>query len=105
MFPTKSDTIVGLGIAPAGAIFLKRAVRRLTAYIQSMPRKPIELPPAVARSFVRDMKAFHAEKSPLKRDDIASRQIHVLRQYQGKSERPIKLHQVKEIFLEMKDQV
>jgi hypothetical protein len=69
-----------------------------------MPRKPLELPIAVAKSFVRDMRAFHAEKSPLKRDEIASRQIHVLRQYQGKSDRPIKLHEVKQMFEEMKDQ-
>jgi hypothetical protein len=64
--------------------------------------KPIELPPEVAKAFVRDMRAFHAEKSPIKRD--ASRQIHVLRQYQGKNERPIKLHQVKEMFEELRDQ-
>ena len=69
-----------------------------------MPAKPLELPIAVAKAFVRDMRAFHAEKSPLKRDEIASRQIHVLRRYQGKSERPIKLHQVKEMFEEMRDQ-
>jgi hypothetical protein len=43
--------------------------------------KLLELPPAVARAFVRDMRAFHAEKSPIKRDEIASRQIHVLRQF------------------------
>ena len=68
-----------------------------------MLSKPIELPPTIARDFVRDMRAFHAEKSPLKRDEIASRQIHVLRQFQGKNERPIKLHQVKQMFEEMKD--
>jgi hypothetical protein len=60
-----------------------------------MPSKPIEVPPAIAKAFVRDMRAFHAEKSPIKRDEIASRQIHVLRQFQGKNERQIKLHQVK----------
>jgi hypothetical protein len=46
------------------------------------------------------MRAFHAEKSPLKRDETAGRQIHALRQFQGKNERPIKLHQVKEMFEE-----
>ena len=51
------------------------------------------------------MRAFHAERSPIKRDEIASRQIHVLRQYQRKSERPIKLHQVKQIFEEMPNEV
>ena len=39
-----------------------------------MPRKPLELPIAVAKAFVRDMRAFHAEKSPIKRDEIASQQ-------------------------------
>lgn len=68
-----------------------------------MPNKPIELPPAVARGFVRDMRAFHAEKGSLKRDEIAARQIHVLRQYQGARDRPIKLHEVKQMFAEMKD--
>jgi hypothetical protein len=45
---------------------------------------------------VDDMRAFFAEKSPIKCDEIASRQIHVLRQFQGKRERPIKLHKVKD---------
>ena len=59
---------------------------------------------AIAKAFVRDMRAFHAEKDAIKRDEIASRQIHFLRQYQGKNERPIKLHQVKQMFEEMKNQ-
>jgi hypothetical protein len=41
-----------------------------------MPRKPIELPPAVARAFVKDMRAFFAEKNAIKRDEIAARQLH-----------------------------
>ena len=45
-------------------------------YIHPMPRKPIELPPAVARRFVEDMRAFHAEKNSIKRDEIAARQRH-----------------------------
>jgi hypothetical protein len=69
-----------------------------------MPGKPIELPPEAAKAFFRDMRAFHAGKRPIKRDEIASRQIHALRQFQGKNERPIKLHQVKQMFEEMKGQ-
>jgi hypothetical protein len=57
---------------------------------------------STARS--RDRAEGDAEKSPIKRGEIASRQIHVLRQFQAKSERPIKLHQVKQMFLQMKDQ-
>jgi hypothetical protein len=65
--------------------------------------KQIELPPGVAKAFVRDMRAFHAEKDRLKRDEIAARQSHALREYQGPRERPIKLHEVKQMFHAMKD--
>jgi hypothetical protein len=69
-----------------------------------MPSKSIELPLQVAKAFVRDMRAYHAEKSPIKRYEIASRQIYVLRRYQGKNERPIKLNQVRQMFEELSDQ-
>jgi hypothetical protein len=50
-----------------------------------MSRKPIELPPAVTRAFVKDMRAFFAEKNAIKRDEIAARQLHALKQhYTGK---------------------
>ena len=41
--------------------------------LRPMPRKPIELPPEVARAFVRDMRAFHAAKDSLKKDEIAAK--------------------------------
>jgi hypothetical protein len=49
------------------------------------------------------MRALFGAKDSIKKDEIAARQIHVLRQYQGKRERPIKLHEVREMFLQMKD--
>jgi hypothetical protein len=51
-----------------------------------MPRKPIELPPAVARAFVRDMKAlFACGHDTIKADGIAAMQLHALKQhYSGK---------------------
>jgi hypothetical protein len=61
-----------------------------------MTGKPIELPIAIAKAFVRNMSAFHAEESPIMRDEIASGQ--------GKNERPLKLHEVKQTSKEMKDQ-
>jgi hypothetical protein len=65
-----------------------------------MTRKPIELPPAVARAFVKDVRAFLVEKSLIKRDEIAARQLHALKQrYTGK----LRLFDVKEMFLQMKD--
>jgi len=46
-----------------------------------MPLKPVELPPDVAKSFVKDMRLFHAESNAIKRDEIASRQLFVLKQH------------------------
>ena len=39
-----------------------------------MIRKPLDLPPAVARAFVKDMKAYFAEENRYKQDEIALRQ-------------------------------
>ena len=36
----------------------------------------MELPPEVARRFVEDMEAFFRETNPIKRDEIALRQLH-----------------------------
>ncbi len=68
-----------------------------------MPRKPIELPPAVARAFVRDMKAyFAAGRDTIKKDGIAANTLHSLKQhYSGK----LKLHDVKEMFVQMREHV
>ena len=69
-------------------------------YIHPIPRKPIELPPAVARRFVEDMRAFHAETKLIKRDEIAARQLHALRHYYvGK----LRLTDIKEMFVQMRD--
>ena len=48
-----------------------------------MPRKPLDLPPEVAKAFVADMKAFFAEPNAVKRDEIAGRQLRTSREYQG----------------------
>ena len=65
-----------------------------------MPRKPIELPPAVARAFVKDMRAFFAEPNAIKRDEIAARQLWALKQhYRGK----LRITDVYEMFVQMKD--
>lgn len=66
-----------------------------------MSSKPIELPPEVAKAFIRYMHAFFAEKSTIKADAIAANQLHALKQhYNGK----LKLTDVKEMFLQMRDQ-
>ena len=49
--------------------------------LTSLPRKPIKLPPAVARRFVEDMRAFFAAgHNAIKADEIAARQLHALRE-------------------------
>jgi hypothetical protein len=35
----------------------------------------------LARRFLEDMRAFFAEESQIKRDEIAARQLHALRQH------------------------
>ena len=47
-----------------------------------MPSNPIELPPQVAKAFVRDMRAFFKAKNQLKQDEIAARQLHALHAFQ-----------------------
>jgi hypothetical protein len=87
------------------AILSKRASLRLpnaalVSYHQWMPSKPIELPPAAARRFVEDMRAFFKETNQIKQDEIAARQLHALRHYYvGK----LRLTDVRKMFLQMRD--
>jgi hypothetical protein len=62
----------------------------------------VRLPPAVAREFVDDMRAFFAETDGHKRDAIAVRQLHALKEHQGPREKPLRLSNVKQMFREMK---
>jgi hypothetical protein len=66
-------------------------------------RKLIELPPAIARRFVHNMRAYFAEKNAIRRDEIAARQVHALRQYQGPRDQPLRISDVIEMFREMRD--
>ena len=60
------------------------------------PSKPIELPPEVAKAFVRDMIAFFAAgETGVKADGIVATQLHALREhYSGK----LRLTDVKRMF-------
>ena len=49
-----------------------------------MTRKPPELPPAVAREFVNDMRAFFGEEDKHKQDAIAVRQLNALKDHQSR---------------------
>ena len=76
----------------------------MAAYLALMPRKPIELPPAVARSFAKDMRAYHATKDTMKRDEIAARQAWLLSEHLGPREKKLRVIDVREMFVEMRDE-
>jgi hypothetical protein len=63
----------------------------------------LNLPPEVARKFVKDMRAYFAERDGIKRDAIAALQLHVLKEYQGPREMELRLSDVKEMFLRLRD--
>jgi hypothetical protein len=69
-----------------------------------MPIESIELPLEVALAFSRDMRAFFRAESQLKQDEIASRQLHALQAFQGPRDKRLRLADVKQMFLELKDQ-
>ena len=66
-------------------------------------RAPLEIPPTVARQFMADLQAYYAESDAVKRDEIAARQLHALRQYQRPREQKFRLADVKRLFELMKD--
>ena len=68
-----------------------------------MPAKPIELPPEIAKAFVKDMRSYFKEANAIKRDEIASRQLHALQAFQRPREKKLRIHDVKEMFEQMKD--
>ncbi len=65
-------------------------------------REPIELPPAVAKAFVRDMKAYFRAKDPLKQDEIAALASWALKQHLPRGTK-LRITDVKELFLQMKN--
>ena len=68
-----------------------------------MPGKPIELPPEIARAFVKDMRAFFREENQLKRDEIAARQLYALSAFQRPRDKKLRLSDVKQMFEQMRD--
>jgi len=51
------------------------------------------------------MRAFLAESNVTKRDEIAARQLDVLEKFRLPQERDLRLSDVKEMFLQMRDHV
>jgi hypothetical protein len=69
---------------------------------ETMLRKNLVTPPEAAKAFVRDMRAFFKAKSQLMRDDIAARQVWLLKQ-QLPRWTTLPTSDVKELFLQLKD--
>jgi hypothetical protein len=65
--------------------------------------KPLDLPLKVAQTFVRDMRAFFEEENAIKLDEIAARQLHALQVFQHPRDKELRLADVKQMFLEMRD--
>jgi hypothetical protein len=64
--------------------------------------KPLDLPAAIAHAFVEDALAYFDEPDQIKRDVIAVRQLHTLKELQGPREKPLRLSDVKAMFAEMR---
>ena len=76
--------------------------RRITGKVHA--RKKSNLPPDVARAFVKDMRAYFGEKHPIRRDEIARRQLIALRDYYPSSVRELLLPDIYEMFEKIKDE-
>ena len=68
-------------------------------------RKSIEMPPVVAQAFVKDMRAYFTEEDGHRRDAIAVRQLHALREHIGPWDKPLRLSDVRRMFILMNNKV
>jgi hypothetical protein len=68
-----------------------------------MSRKPLDVPGHVAKAFLADLRAFHAEADALKRDEIAARQAWLLNQHLKPNSRELRTDDVKDMFERMQD--
>ncbi|MCP1843669.1 hypothetical protein ACVIHI_003412 [Bradyrhizobium sp. USDA 4524] len=63
----------------------------------AITRKPLEIPPEIARRFAESMWAFHAEYDPIKRDEIAADTRHTLLQHLPRGTK-LRLADILELF-------
>jgi hypothetical protein len=70
-----------------------------------MPQKPLDLPMQVVKGFAKDLKAFHAERSEVKRAEIAQRQLDALAPFNAPRAAKLRLRDVIAMFEEMRDQM
>jgi hypothetical protein len=72
-------------------------------YLEAIPSKPIDLPPKVAKTFVKHMQAYYAERSAIKRDKIAGDAAQLLKPDLPPRDRKLRLPDIYEMFEAMKD--
>jgi hypothetical protein len=68
-----------------------------------MSRKPLDVPGHVAKAFLADLRAFHDEPNPIKRDEIAARQAWLLNQHLKPNKKELRTNDVKDMFERMQD--
>jgi hypothetical protein len=68
-----------------------------------MSRNQLVIPPEAAKAFVRDMRAFFKASGQLMQDEIASKQVWLLKQHLPRGTK-LRTRDVKELFLQMRDQ-
>jgi hypothetical protein len=68
-----------------------------------MPRKQLEVPPAVAQAFVKHMRAYFAEKNAIKQDEIAGDAAFLLEPHLPPNYRRLRLPDIYKMFEQMKD--
>lgn len=66
------------------------------------PRK-LDIPPAIARAVMDDLRAYHAETSGIRRDAIAANTRHILLEHLPVGTK-LRLVEIKELFEQMKDE-
>jgi hypothetical protein len=69
-----------------------------------MLRKPLEIPPEVAKRFVRDMKAYFKAQPGIDRDEVAAGTAWMLKSHLPRGTK-LRITDVKELFYAMRDQV
>jgi hypothetical protein len=69
-----------------------------------MMRKQLEIPHEAAKAFVRDMKAFFKASGQLMQDEIAAKHLWLLKQHLPHGTK-VRTSDVKDLFLQMRDQV
>ena len=89
---------------PQSGFFLPRfaLLGTIPCIFGTMPSKPFELPPAAAKAFVCDMKAFFRAKEQLKQDTIAAKQGWLPQRHSPRGTKP-RVTDVKELFLHMRN--